>query len=411
MIKTVEFKVLIYFFGKALTALISLAIIPLFIKWFGEENYGNYIIIYVTFLIFVSGSIGWVNQSIIKYHGEYIDRKVFYGKAHSISFVMALISVVPLLIVVSLNIQEETILLIFLIAIGYISACIYTSKLIETQAELKSLRFSIAEIIRLLGFVLCVVGLKTLSLFNVLETLFLSLFISYMSSYIYLVKSIKIKFISVDFSMVKKFLSFGLPLSIWMVFSPSANGIEKYIVKSYLGVIVLAQYAAVYDVIFKIFTQLVNPINSVYQPLLMNIHSSGDKVLFKKTLKRGLITLMLICLPFLGLLFYFQDFILRKYLGFTDENNIILLKEIVIPLAVSAIIWQLAIILQKKLEALEKTKILTLYIVIVVLLSSLCSIWLLPKYDFSILSYINLLASIVYLLLIYITNIFYSEKG
>lgn len=408
MIKTPEFKVLVYFLGKALSAAVSLAIIPLFIKWFGEENYGKYIIIYVTFLIFISGSIGWINQSIIKYHGDYKDRHTFYKSAHKINLQIAILFSLPLLVTIYFSSATYSIILFISIGLAFILACRYTSKLIENQAEMKSIKYSISEILRLITFIIFTFLLKNVSNLDALEIIFIALFFSYLFPLFFLDRKIDLKDFNVlkkpDFSIVKKFLNYGLPLSIWMIFSPSANGVDKYILNYYVGATVLAQYAAVYDVVFKVFTQLVNPINSVYQPLLMNINSKGNKELFNKTLRKGLFYLVLICLPVLLLFYFFQDFILINYLGFNDVENIKLLKKIILPLAISAIIWQIAIILQKGLEAKEKTKLLTFYIILIVFISSLFSMWLLPIYDFTVLSYINLAASIAYLAIIYFTK-------
>ncbi len=397
---------LTYFMGKILTAIISMAIIPLFINWFGEDNYGVYIITYVTFLIFISGFTGWINQSVIKFHDDFENKELFYKKVNRINLSAALLAIIPLLSTVYVNIDTPSFFLFFVITLGFITGCMYTSKLIQIQTELESLKYSIAEIIRLFSFLLLVFIVKFFPFLNVLEVLFFSLFMSYFFSYLFLNKRTLLIDFKIDFKLTKKFLNYGLPLSIWMVFSPSANGIDKYILNHFLGASILAQYAAMYDIVFKVFTQLVNPINSVYQPLLMKINSTGNKELFNKTLKRGLLFLFLVCVPVLFIFYFFRDFIITDFLGFTNLDTIRVLKKTVMPLGISAIIWQIAIILQKKLEALGKTKLIAGYIVIVVSIGALISILLLPKYNFTILAYINLFGSIVYLLLIFLSNKF-----
>lgn len=406
--KTPEFKVLIYFIGKALSATVSLAIIPLFIKWFGDENYAKYIIIYVTFLIFISGTIGWINQSIIKFHGDYKDRNSFYNDAHKINFRIASLLTIPLLITIYFSTKPDSILLFLIIGLTFITACSYTSRLVQEQAEMNSIKYSLSEIIRLVVFLSFSFFLKEINSISALEVIFIALFFSYLTPLLFLKKRLNLKRFKIntkiDYSLTKKFLRYGLPLSVWMVFSPSANGIEKYILNYFVTASVLTKYVAVYDVVFKIFSQLVNPVNRVFQPLLMNINSSGNKELFNKTIKKGLLYLILIFLPALLLFYYFQDFILINYLGFKDIENLKLLKKVILPLAFSAIIWQIAIIWQKGLEAKEKTKLLAFYIILISIISSLFSIWLLPIYNFTILAYVNLGASIGYFLLIYFTN-------
>jgi O-antigen/teichoic acid export membrane protein len=404
-----ELKVVTYFFGKFFSAIISLAIIPLFISWFGEIKYGEYILIYTTFLIFISGSMGWINQSMIKFHGDYNeDRENFYVKVHRLSYQMAIMACVPLLFMVYLSTKEVTAMLIIFIAFGFIVACKYTSKLFENQSELNSLKFSIAEIIRLIVFFCSVYFLKFLVFFSSLETIFLSLFLGYFIAYLFLNKGLKYDDLILSFKfdkdLIKKFMTFGLPLSVWMMFSPSANGVDRYILNYYLGAGVLAQYAAVYDVVFKVFTQLANPINSVYQPLLMKINSSGDETLFNKTMIRAFLYLLFLCIPVFIFVYLFQDFILINYLGFEDQETLNQLKQIIMPLAAAGFIWQIAIIAQKQLEAKDKTLMMTVVMVTVVGVFSIITALLIPKYGILAAAYTAILSSIFYLIIICLIN-------
>ena len=205
--KKLELKVITYFFGKFFSAVISLAIIPLFINWFGDVKYGEYILIYTTFLIFVSGSMGWINQSMIKHHGDYhSNRGDFYTKVHKLSYQVAIIASVPLVFLVYFSSKGVTLTLLTFIAIAFIFGCRYTSKLIENQAELNSLRFTIAEIIRLSTFFLLVFLLKHLTFLNPLEIIFLSLLLGYILAFIFLNRGIRFIDLKLNFRFDNIFL-------------------------------------------------------------------------------------------------------------------------------------------------------------------------------------------------------------
>lgn len=408
-----ELKVVTYFLGKIFSAIISLIIIPLFISWFGQEKYGEYILIYTTFLIFLSGSIGWINQSMIKFHSDYKeDRNSFYHKVHELTLQVSFITLIPLLVFIYFS-TSASLLLLAIIGLGFLFACKYTSLLIENQAQLNSVKFSVAEIIRLSVFFGSVYFLNIASLFDELETIFLGLLLSYFIAFFFLNKRIILKDlypkIRLEKTLIKKFIAFGLPLSLWMMLSPGTNGIDRYIINYSLGAIALAQYTAVYDVVFKIFTQLANPINSVYQPLLMKIYSDGDKTLFNKTLKKGLFYLVLICFPVFILVYLFQDFILINYLGFSDLEIVNKLKQIIIPLMISSLTWQIAIIYQKQLEAKGKTLLMTIILLIVICLFSVLTVFLIPYYGIIIMAYISVSSSITYLMLIILANKYESK--
>ena len=404
-----ELKVITYFFGKFFSAAISLAIIPLFINWFGEIKYGEYILIYTTFLIFISGSMGWINQSVIKFHADYdTNRNEFYKKAHNLSYQIAIIASIPLLCLVFLSVKNITTALLVFIALGFIFACRYTSKLFESQAELKSLKFTLAEIVRLSTFFSSVYFFRILNFFNPLETIFLSLLLGYFVAFIFLNKGISVLDFRVSFKfdkdLTRKFIAFGLPLSVWMMLSPSANGVDRYILNYYLGASALAQYAAVYDVIFKVFTQLANPINSVYQPLLMKINSTGNRKSFNNTMKRAILYLSLICIPTFLIIYWYQDFILINYLGFNEAETLHQLKQLIVPLAISGFVWQIAIIMQKQLEAKNKTLLMAGTMLFVVILFSIATILLIPRFGILAAAYTAVLSSIFYLMIILLIN-------
>jgi O-antigen/teichoic acid export membrane protein len=404
-----EIKVITYFLGKLFSVSITLLIIPFFISWFGQEKYGEYILLYTTFLIFLSGSIGWINQSMIKFHADFDNNKdEYYSKVHNLTSQVSIIASIPLIIFVYFNLLEVSILLLVFIALSFVIACKYTSKLIENQTRLNSVKFTVAEFLRLLIYFCSVFFLKDLFFINELEAIFASLLLAYFSGFLFLNKGIqkvdvKLNF-KIDKVLLKKYLVFGFPLGVWMMFSPGANGIDRYIINYSLGAIALTQYTAVYDVVFKVFTQLANPINSVYQPLLMKMHSKGDLIFFNKTLKRAILYLLIICVPVFIVVYVLQDFILINYLGFENREVIEILKQIILPLMLSSLIWQIAIIAQKQLEAKEKTLAMTLILLSVIFFYSIITIWLIPYFGILIMAYISVLASISYLVLIILFN-------
>ena len=82
----IESKLAIYLIGKIITAVITLLSIPLYINWFGEVRYGEYILAYTTFLVFLSGSLGWLNHALIKHYTLFKDNYLFKEKFKLLSY-------------------------------------------------------------------------------------------------------------------------------------------------------------------------------------------------------------------------------------------------------------------------------------------------------------------------------------
>lgn len=404
----VEYKLMIYFFGKIISALITLLSIPLFIRWFGEENYGKYVIAYTTFLVFLSAFLGWLNQAVIKYYSNYKNEPDFFYKIENIVFKIAIIGscILGLTLFFTKQVEVSTLILIIL---SFIIACFYTNRLIFTQVDYDAKRFVFSEFIRLSSSLIIIFLLKNVFIIDAEKTLFTGILLSFVFGYLYLSKfklpSSKIfKNNFFDKHIFKNFLIYGFPIGIWMALSPSSNTVDRYVLSSYMGVVAIAQYTAVYDIVFKVFTQLATPIATIIQPMLMNTHNEGNNKEYKKIRNKALLFILVLFLPTITILMVFSDYIIINYLGFKNEDVVKNLKMVILPIALSSLIWQLAILIQRKIEAIGKSYIVTLAMIFVTLISILMSVLFIPKYGYVSLGYIALLVSSLYVFIILIIN-------
>ena len=401
----IESKLAIYLIGKIITAVITLLSIPLYINWFGEVRYGEYILAYTTFLVFLSGSLGWLNHALIKHYTLFKDNYLFKEKIQTIVLWTSLISATFLCVLLNFSEQVKfsTVPIIFL---GFIFGCFYLNELIFTQVNYKAFKFVISEFLRLSVCLLLVYLLNQSTSFSSEKVLFLGVLLSYFIGYFYQTK-LKLPNLSImsnkyfDRNIFRQFLSYGLPIGIWMALTPSSNTIDRYIISSYMGAAALTQYTAVYDVVFKVFTQLATPVATIIQPLLMQNYNNKNTHGYMRIRNKAALYLLILFLPSISMFILIDDFIITKYLGFKDLSVINKLKKIVIPIALSSLIWQIAILLQRKIEASGRSYLVTIAMLLAVSLSALLTIIFLPKYDYGILGYISLITSLVYLIIIY----------
>ncbi|WP_282070213.1 lipopolysaccharide biosynthesis protein [Olleya namhaensis] len=404
----IERKLIVYFFGKALSSIVTLASIPLFIKWFGDENYGNYIVAYTTFLIFLSGTLGWLNHATIKHYGEYKDDEDFEIKIKLIVSRIFIFGSILLSLILLLSKQIEYSTLPFII-IAYLFSCFYTNELVFTKVKYKAKKYAISEFLRLSSGFLVIFLIKNLNFLDAEKKLFIGIMVSFIIGFLYISNGTFLPFKKLlntefDKSLFKKFLIYGIPIGIWMAMSPSSNGVDRYVLNSYLGAVAVAQYTAVYDVIFKVFTQLSTPIATIIQPMLMNFYNEGNMASFKKTMNKSVVYLSLLFIPVFFIVNYFGDYILSNYLGFKDEQVLKDLKMTIIPIALSSFIWQLAILIQRRIEATGKSYLVTILMIIAILFSAIMSYIIIPIYGYAYLGYVALVTSIFYFLLILFLN-------
>jgi O-antigen/teichoic acid export membrane protein len=236
---------------------------------------------------------------------------------------------------------------------------------------------------------------------SAINALFLGVLFSYLLSVLWLSK-FKITLPPIRFRgktrWRKIFLKYGLPLSLWMMFSPTTNGVDRYIIEYSLGTIMLAKYTAVFDIVFKVFSSIAIPFNNIVQPMLIQNYNEKNYTEYKKTVNKALVYLTLIFLLFISGVILLQDFIICRYLGFCEQS--LLLSKLIIPLAFSSYIWQIAILLQKNMEVSNKTFEITIYMLIVVVIIVLLGIIFGPSYGLLASAYISLFTASVYLLLV-----------
>lgn len=395
-----EFNFIIYLIGKVISAGVMIGSIPLFIRYFGVKEYGDFILFYTTFLMLFAGSTGWVVQGILRFYTLENNKEKIREEINQMVLSSFAFSV---LILAGVFIYYGADILLLLIAVcSLFFSLFYTSKITIEQALLKSKNYIITDIIRVLSFLLVPLSIKYfMPSVSAINALFSGVLFSYLIGTLWLSK-FRIIIPSVRFRgktrWRKIFLKYGLPLSLWMMFSPTTNGVDRYIIEYSLGTIMLAKYAAIFDIVFKIFSSIAIPFNNIVQPMLIQNYNEKNHSEYKKTVNKVLVYLTIVFLFFISGVILLQDFIICKYLGFCDQT--MLLSKLIIPLAFSSYIWQIAILLQKSIEVSNKTIEMTIYMLIVVLVIVFLGIIFVPLYGLLASAYISLLGAIIYLILI-----------
>lgn len=405
-----EKNFIIYLCGKLLTAGASFLSIGLFINLFGEKEYGQYILFFTTFLICLSGSTGWLIQGILRFYSLESDKQKLKKEIDILT--MNSIIVFSFILGVILFCSSADIFTVLIAVLTLYFSVRFSIQTTILQAEIKSVQVIIADIIRVSVYVLLPLILQYFMPFlKPIYCLFLGLFFGFFIASIYLTGT---KF-PIKFSFTHKgrwstiFLKYGLPLSLWMVFAPTTNGVDRYILEYSLGVVALAEYTALYDIIFKLFSQMSVPFTKIVQPILISNHNAGNLKQYRQTMLKSAVYLLAMFICFFLVLLSIKDFIIKKYLGF-DFDVYTKLNEIVIPLSISAFLWQVAILIQKDLETKNKTMIMAVFIIITVVISLIANLIFIPIYGYIASAYILLLASIIYLTLIYLYSLKLKSK-
>jgi len=392
-----ETNFIIYLFGKIISAGAIILSIPIFIKIFGVEEYGNFVFLYTIFLMVFSGFSGWINQGILRFYTLENNHKRMNKEIEQMSLISFILASV-LLSFIFYFYNESNLTLILGVLCLYFSIS-YSTNLTIQQSLLKSKRFIKGDIIRALTFIIVPVILYHIlpENYNPTNILFFGVLSSYFIGGIYFSKfnfiKIKVKLDKTRWSSI--FLKYGIPLAFWVIFSPTTNGVDRIIIEYSLGAVAVAKFSAIFDIVFKLFSSLSVPFNNIVQPLLIKSYNEKNTQEYINTMKKAVIYLTSMFIIFLVGIMLFKEFILCNYLGFCSDVNS--LSKLVFPLTLSSYFWQLSVLLQKNIEVTNRTVYIASYMLIVVILMTIFGLFYVPKYGLIGSAYISLTCASIYL--------------
>lgn len=393
-----EKNFIIYLTGKIASVGFSFASIPLFIKYFGIADFGRFSLLYTTFLMFLSGTTGWINQGVLRFHSMERDREAFSSEILFLTVKSAIFSNILLAGVFWYN--NTNLSTIILAVLAFFFACLFGVYTTELQARFKSRIVILSDILRLscyffIPLLIHFIKPDVLPEIAIFTGILVSFFVSFL-----MINDWKLPVLNRSLNRApkwsRKIWEYGSPMSIWMFLAPTLNTSDRYLISFFLGSAVLGQYSALYDVIFKLFPQLTGPFYNIIHPMLINSHNKGDVQEFNKIMKRSSVYLMVMFIGLFLIIYLFKSFIINNYLGFSKEDTA-KLEETVVPLLLGSFFWQISFLMQKRLEIANKTRFMALAMFISVSIGLLVSIYFVPKFGYLASAYSTLFSGLIYI--------------
>lgn len=397
----------IYFLGLISSGLISFITIPLIVKYYGIASYGAFSLVQNVILVLISFGGGWLNQCVLRFNNYSTHFKFAIFQLYFAAFVPLSLLCFGILMVMKVGVLISVLgaITMFLGSLVALSIVFYQSKF---NAR-KSFYFDFVRIIIFLVMVLTFyVGMAEISS---LLRLLLSFFISYLTSFFFLLR-IDFKFLKISVGLFfKKFgkdyfkelftkntylLQYGWPLALWFTISSLLNVSDRYVIDYYLTDKDLGIYSAIYDLLYKGISLLYAPILVAGFPVMTQKYNSGNTKEAIQFLKKLIIFEILIFLVIVFLAYFLRNFFIERIVGIAVTEQSL---ELVLPILFGAFIWQLAMLVHKPLEFELKTKMMLLFSTIALLVNLVLNIIFIPKYGIVFASYSTLICASIYLLL------------
>lgn len=398
-----------YLVSIILPALISGISIPVFKHILGAEGYGQFSLWFNAVLIFTAVLSGWVFQSIIRFYPTSNNGPLFSQQAIKITLITQLIFFIPVVVVIYFI--SNDIMLAILCGLALSVTCFQFTVLAIIQSSFLSKKVIFSEVIRVVSYMLVALALLLLFGVHYLYALFISVCLSYLVSVIYLLNQLTNIFgrqatiykseVTIK-PMVRQFLKYGAPLSLWFVFAYLLTYIDKLFILSNLGGQAQGNYQAIFDLLSRSITILISPVVTSIFPLLTSSYEKGDRNEIRRLLQRVILleagSLILAVVAY----WIFGASLLSYILKTPDTFQYKLMGVIIIT---ATFIWQIGILIQKRFE-LKKKSLYLLFMVIIAFLVQ-CGFYFITKQNSSPLIYPLgfLVAAVVYVLLISLSEI------
>lgn len=404
----------IYFIGLSISGLISFMTIPLIVKIYGVEQYGDFSLIQNVILILISFGGGWLNQCVLRFND-------FSYKFKTTVFQLCFIVLLPLsfICLVILNLMSNSFWLCLIgvctMILGNISALLITFHQSKFNAE----KPFYSDFIRIIGFYLFIYLFYFFSKgVNSLSLLTASFFFSYLISFLFLfkidfrfllisskifIKQINVKKISIIANENKHLIQYGWPMALWFTISAVLNVSDRYIISYYLSDNDLGVYSAIYDLLYKGVTLLYAPILVAGYPIMSQKYNQGLKDEAFQFLKKLIFFEFFIFLIIIVSSFFFKSFFIERIVGVPITPKSI---GLIMPIVSGAFVWQLAMLVHKPLEFELKTLVMLRFVFIALVINVILNFIFIPLIGLVFAAYSTLISALVYLLL----NLFRIKK-
>ena len=401
-----------YAVTKLIPGLMGLMTIIVFIRMIGPEEYGKYSI-QLSFLMAISAfSIGWLNQSTLRYYSRYqtaalLSRVFGLGILVSILFGLVVLGIASRYSIFDSLTGSESLIGFIL----FVALCAFQFLSTLFRAQLKPINVIIITTVQsILGLLIPVI---LLSMFEQSHRfLLIGLAMSYCTP--------PIIFFFVNINRVKKFwfkensihksrhilvefLKYGTPLSLWFALSLSLALLDRFFIKYFFEYETTGIYASFTDLVVRVFSILLFPLTLAVHPRIMSAWNTNKQsaaiALWWKALQYQLgifIVLMAVVYIFTDNIFNFLMVILPDL----DESYSFLLM----PILAGGFLWQFALLCHKPLEMDQRTKLMALLMLAALCVNLIGNIVYLPHYGIIATAYTYIASATVYI----ITTIYFS---
>jgi O-antigen/teichoic acid export membrane protein len=400
-----------YLMSKVVPGFFGLISVPIFVRLIGIEGYGRLSVILPILLALVGAGSGWLQQSMLRFHPSAEDssggtespfhRAVLYG---TVLAVLGL-ALVLLPILVGLHYPWK----VRGIAEAYCAfQLIYLVHLTRLQARLQPRAVLMNEALRSsAGFFLpialvLVAGRRSFSL--VLLGLALAYVLPLFTGWGRIRSPVGIARLGRDHPrdqgstprILKELWRFGWAVALWLMLCQAMPIVGRSAIERYSGYAQAGVYASLYELAVRSFSLFASPVTQAAHPRIMRAWNLGDYTAARRTIGHAIRMQVLMFIPVEVIGIVFAGRLTRLALGAGTPVPGYLLPLLML----GGFLWQIALLVHKPLEIMQRTKTMLCAILIVLLIELAGNYLLVPKFGMKAAVIVFVAGALAYIALV-----------
>ncbi len=393
----------IYTISKLVASLLTLLSISLFTRIFDAELYGNYLLFVSYVILICSVCFSWHRLSVYRYYHKYKQTYNSFLKTSYLAFCVIILILLIFYLLLHFFVVRYDFDIINLLPLLFL-ASIFKSNFDLNQNLLnisrKDVLFCINTIFRpLLFFILSLYFYYYKNDVDnaLIYSLILSLAIASLLSNLIILKDTKAGLFNKD--IIKKFYSYGFPLSGLFIFDYILSFSDRLMISHYLGSGMVGIYGANYDFIrmMILFGMIIQ--GYIIYPELNKTYEKKDISKVKKLFTFNINIFITIFFPLCIFIIYFNQSLSKIFIG---ENFTILSGELIPLFSIMFLFWGIKLYHIDYIFQLTENTSHSMYILLFGSLVNLSlNIYLIPIFKVLGAAYATLLSYLIILFISY----------
>tara|TARA_Y100000590_G_scaffold449138_1_gene586792 strand:+ start:2289 stop:3554 length:1266 start_codon:yes stop_codon:yes gene_type:complete len=403
-------ETLFYSISKAIPGLIGLVSIVFFMRFFGAKEYGAFSLMLSQCNLIAALGFGWINQALLRYHSTDFNQNN-YKKSQLMGLLYSVLFCLFILPIFYYNklFSFQTLLLLTLTIIS-----IGSFNYIKTFYQVKLLPRRIIILTGSQSFLALLFPMVLLFIANNSKILLLGVSFSFILVSLFCLrflydnlsnKSNKQKTGKAANVILRKWVKYGSPLSIWFAAGLALPFLDRFFINQYLSGEELGLYASIQELLVRSFSLTLFPFTLALHPRIMNFWNDEKPKKAIKLIYQGLGIILVLGIIIISFFWVFNDFVfwvLQIFIPQFDNNY----KILIMPLLSAGFLWQLSLLTHKMLELKEQTFLMVFAIMPSLIINLVGNIYFLPIFGILTTAYTAFFSALIYCVITMIYSIY-----